>query len=306
MSEQMPLILFAKGAKREPLFFCPSLFHLLPRSDFLHYHDMLELGVCLEGSGSYLTVDGETPFRAGDVQVILPFHPHYNVADEGGSLWSFVDVDLSRIHSPHISADPAYFSKLLRDASVSGIYSEHKHPEIVSLVRGIVRLMRTERAGESPTLDLIVARLQTLLLELSMPEFNGSTDMELEKKSEAILPAIRAVSKAVEAGEKITVGKMASACFMSESYFRKLFAEVMEESPKKYLLRLQTQRAAALLATTELSVGEIAERTCAEDFSTFYRRFVKIYGVSPEVYRRDVGKPVLAEAETREFSALHR
>ncbi|MBR3894239.1 MAG: helix-turn-helix domain-containing protein [Clostridia bacterium] len=296
MNEKTPLVLFKKGARRSHLFFQPSLFDLLPNSDFLHYHDVLELGVCLSGSGRYLTPNGETPFRAGDVQVIMPFHPHYNVADEGGSLWAFVDVDLPRIHSPHISADPAYFLELVRKLSVSGIYTEGCNPETVSSVRGIVRLMRTEGAGESPVLDLIVAKLQALLLELSMLGGNENDSVEIEKKSSAILPAIRAASKAVEFGEKISVCEMASACFMSDSYFRKLFGEVMGESPKKYLLHLQTQKAAALLVTTDLSVGEIAEQTCAEDFSTFYRRFVKVYGVSPDAYRRDAGKRVFSGA----------
>ena len=113
------------------------------------------------------------------------------------------------------------------------------------------------------------------------------TAVELEKKSEALLPAIRAAAQAIEAGERITPHDMADACFLSDSYFRKIFSEVMGEPPKRYLLRLQTQRAAALLVTTNLSVGEIAARTGLEDFSTFYRRFVKAYGVSPEEYRKD-------------------
>ncbi len=290
MNEKKPLILFMKGAKKECSFFHVSLFNLLPTSDFLHDHDVLELGVCLGGSGKYLSTDGETPFGVGDVQVIPPFHPHYNVADEGGSLWTFVDVDVPRIHSPHITGDPAYFLELVRSVSACGLYTDARHPEITSAVRSLVRLMRSEGANESPTLDLIVARLQALLLELSMLGGDGSTAVEIEKRSEAILPAIQAASKAVEAGESISVCEMANACFMSESYFRKRFSEVMGVAPKRYLLQLQTQRAAALLVTTGLSVSEIARRTCSEDFSTFYRRFVRAYGISPEIYRRDAGK----------------
>ena len=133
-----------------------------------------------------------------------------------------------------------------------------------------------------------------------MLDGDGGAAVESEKKSEAILPAIRAASQAVEAGERITVCEMANACFMSESYFRKLFSEVMGESPKKYLLHLQAQKAADLLVTTALSIGEIAERTCAEDFSTFYRRFVRIWGVSPETYRRDAGKRSAEEVALHE------
>lgn len=294
MEERAVPVIFEKVTRKDGLFFRTSLCHLLPNSDFLHYHDAMELGVCLSGSGRYLTVGGEVPFSSGDVQVILPSHPHYNISDENGSLWVFVDVDIPRIRSHHISPDPAYFSELIRNASASGIYTSSAHPDIVASVRSVVGLMRTECAGESPMLDLIVARLQTLLLELSMLDGNRPVAMALERKSELLLPAIHAATHAIEAGERMTPRDMASTCFLSDSYFRRIFSEVMGEPPKKYLLRLQTQRAAALLVTTKLSVGEIARRTGEEDFSTFYRRFVKAYGVSPEAYRRDAAN-VLAE-----------
>lgn len=296
MEERRAPVIFEKVTRKDGLFFRTSLFHLLPNSDFLHYHDAMELGVCLNGSGRYLTVDGEVPFSTGDVQVILPFCPHYNISDENGSLWVFVDVDIPRIRSHHISPDPAYFSELVRKTSASGIYTASVHPDIVATVRAIVSLMRTERAGESPTLDLIVARLQTLLLELSMLDGDRPAAVVLEKKSELVLPAIHAATRAIEAGERITPCDMASACFLSDSYFRRIFSEVMGEPPKKYLLRLQTQRAAALLVTTKLSVSEIARRTGESDFSTFFRRFVKAYGVSPEKYRYEMSDGATGDA----------
>jgi AraC-like DNA-binding protein len=60
----------------------------------------------------------------------------------------------------------------------------------------------------------------------------------------------------------------------------------MGESPKSYVVRQQIQKAAGLLVTTKDPISNIAARCGFEDVSTFYRRFVKIYGVSPTEYRR--------------------
>ncbi|MBO5295880.1 MAG: helix-turn-helix domain-containing protein [Clostridia bacterium] len=286
MEQRAVPTVFWGGSKSKSGFLHPSLFQLSTELHFLHYHDVLELGVCLGGTGRYITDDGETPFRAGDVQVVFPFCPHYNVADEGGSLWAFIDVDVARIHSPHLSVDPAFFLELSRNASASGIYTGEAAPAVVSAVTEIHTLIRSERAGDSPVVDLITSKLVSLLLELSLPKNETGESVWSKPFNETILPAIRHAAYAVEKGESITIKDLADVCFLSESYFRKLFLETMGEAPKSYLDRLRLQKAAALLVTTRCSVAEIAHRCCFEDPSTFYRRFVSAYGRSPLAYRQ--------------------
>ena len=58
-----------------------------------------------------------------------------------------------------------------------------------------------------------------------------------------------------------------------------------------YLLTLRMKRAGALLCTTQLSVGDVARRVGYQAESTFYRVFKNYYGVSPNQYRKDGGKP---------------
>lgn len=283
-SNGLPII-FAEGAKKKDTFFHRSLFHLNASPQFLHYHDVLELGVCLSGSGTFITPNFQKSFKAGDVQVIPPFYAHYNVASEEGSLWTFIDIDVPRISSPHVTTDPAFLIKLAHAVKVSGIFCEKDSPLIVSLVRSIASLLQTERSSEPPILDLAVAKLVTLLLELSVMVGDGDDVIERTRKADVILPAIAVATASIEKGQKISPSDMASACFMSESYFRKIFTSIMGEPPKVYLCRMQVQKAAALLVTTKLSVHEIALKCCFEDSSAFYRQFMKTYGISPASYR---------------------
>ncbi len=284
-------ILFTKGVTGRASFITPSIFHLLPSPAFLHYHDVLELGVCLDGSGRYLSEAGEIPFSKGDVQVIPPYHPHYDIADRDGSLWTFLDVDLPRIGSAHISVDPAFCMTLSKRISKKGLYRQGEDPEVTETVCRIATLSQ-EGDGHRDAQDQIAALLISLMIELAKPETDEGGGFHPPKRTESILPAIHLASQAIERGEHLTPADLAAACFMSESYFRKLFSSVMGEPPKSYLVRLQIQRAAALLVTTSLSISEIAARAGFEDESTLYRRFVRAYGQAPSVYRQSVGQTV--------------
>lgn len=53
-----------------------------------------------------------------------------------------------------------------------------------------------------------------------------------------------------------------------------------------YVLSLRMKKAGTLLCTTQLSVGEIAERCGFSAESTFYRVFKKYYDATPKQYRQ--------------------
>lgn len=105
------------------------------------------------------------------------------------------------------------------------------------------------------------------------------------KAQKAIDPALALIEESWEKREMVSVSRMAEVCFLSESHFRRLFTEVMEESPKNYLMRCKMERAAALLKEGELTVTEIALRCGFQSHSTFYREFCKYYGCNPSEYR---------------------
>ena len=44
--------------------------------NYLHYHDTLELGLCVSGNGICRVEDREFPFMPGDTQIIFPFQRH--------------------------------------------------------------------------------------------------------------------------------------------------------------------------------------------------------------------------------------
>ncbi|MBQ9783201.1 MAG: helix-turn-helix transcriptional regulator [Clostridia bacterium] len=111
-----------------------------------------------------------------------------------------------------------------------------------------------------------------------------------EKGRRAIDASLTLAEESLRAQRSIGVSEMAEACFLSESHFRRLFASVMGESPKAYLMRKRMELAAELLRDGEQTVTEISFRCGFHNHSTFYREFVKHYGCNPTEYRERNGE----------------
>lgn len=88
--------------------------------------------------------------------------------------------------------------------------------------------------------------------------------------------------------DEIEAEELAKLAGLSVPHFNRLFRKVLRLSPMEYVLSLRVQEAQRLLATTQLSLGEIAAATGFYDQSHFTKRFRKVTGVTPSEYRRGV------------------
>ena len=282
-------IVFEKAEIIEGSYYFTS-FYKLPKKEnsFLHYHDVLELGVCLNGSGKLLHKSDEMSYKKGDVQLILPYQAHYNVTEEENTLWMFINLDIMKIYAPHINIDSAYFTDLISKSDTFGILSKEKYPHLNRLITEIAGIMEKDFSEEADG-PLLVAKLIELFSAVSKNESEDTGKRENFLRSRAILPAIDCVFNSVNAGVCPSPVDMANACFMSPSYFRKRFVSIMGESPKHYITRIQLQKAQSLLVTTNEPILKIAALCGFDDNSSFYRSFMKKYGESPQSYRKTRG-----------------
>jgi AraC-like DNA-binding protein len=86
--------------------------------------------------------------------------------------------------------------------------------------------------------------------------------------------------------EKLDLDTISSASCLSMPQLIRQFKSVFHCTPHQYLLRLRLQHAAGLLATSDEQVNSITWQSGFEDTSAFCRAFKTMYGVSPEVYRK--------------------
>lgn len=268
-----------------------STFHL-PKQPiaFLHYHMEMEIGFCATGEGSLYLGNKIIPYRAGDAQIILPCQTHYNVSSSDNTVWHFVSFLPEALHSNHISPDPAFLRKLTSDCRLSGVFPPDKYPALVQSLASIVDL--AVRAPDTPfDEDCLLTELLNLLVLLSRTERDRvDSPAQINQETNKIMPALVAFSKELEKGRCLTIAEMAELCHFSQSYFRKLFTDIMGKHPKKYILKQQLSRASQLLITTDLPISEVQRQTGFSDASVFFRNFTNRYHLSPSAYRKKYGE----------------
>jgi AraC family transcriptional regulator of arabinose operon len=78
----------------------------------------------------------------------------------------------------------------------------------------------------------------------------------------------------------------ASACDINIRYMSRLFKSFGIANPHKYISRLKLNKAANLLLTSNLSIGQIAKDVGFEDPYHFSRNFRLFHSTSPQNYRK--------------------
>ena len=86
-------------------------------------------------------------------------------------------------------------------------------------------------------------------------------------------------------GEQLSLGRVAHAANTSANYFSEKFKEATGVTFVRYVARARFEKAAALLAQSNLRVSEIAFAVGFQSLSQFNRTFKKFAGKSPTAFR---------------------
>jgi AraC-like DNA-binding protein len=85
--------------------------------------------------------------------------------------------------------------------------------------------------------------------------------------------------------QKITTDTLAQLAGLSTAYFSAAFKQTEGMSPHRYVLLYRVRRTQQLLASTEMSLAEIADAVGFSNQSHCIQSFRKIVGVTPGDYR---------------------
>ena len=86
--------------------------------------------------------------------------------------------------------------------------------------------------------------------------------------------------------EPLDLDALANAACMSRWHFVRSFRRAFGETPYQYLLTRRMERAAALLRTTDHSVGRICAEVGLASVGSFTTSFKRVHGCTPAAYRR--------------------
>lgn len=86
--------------------------------------------------------------------------------------------------------------------------------------------------------------------------------------------------------QDVTAANMAEMCHMSYSYFSRMFKKVVHKSFREYLNYIRISKSELLLATTDLSITDIAMQTGFSTSSYFIQQFKICKKISPKQFRK--------------------
>lgn len=253
---------------------------------YLHYHSMIEIGLCTSGSGVCYVEDQEYPFHTGDVQVIFSFQRH--LSKSKGDLpcqWHWAYLDPYIVLSACGMANMKEIDRIINtEMGLCGILSKEKYPEPARLIQQIISEAISHKDHR---LELCAACFYTLLIELSRAS-SGLPKLEFHRDNGMLYlaPALDTLNTCVRDGQRARIEDLARQCGMSEGNFRRVFKKVTGLSPMEYLLTCSLRKAEGLLLTTDKSVLEISGESGFHSISSFNRSFVQRNHVSPSEFRR--------------------
>jgi AraC family L-rhamnose operon transcriptional activator RhaR len=262
-----------------------------------HAHeDFIEIVVVAEGVGRHVAAHGWTTLAPGRVVVVRPgaWHafsqtPHVRAATICISTRT-LSSDLSFLRARTTTRDLLYSGPI--GPSAKGVWTTEVPDDVVADV-----IVETERLSETlatrPDDTLVVlGGLISVLGRLAKGIPGDGVRLGLH-------PGVVAVLEALEAApdHPWTVPELAGLVRLNGGYLSRLFRDAVGVPPIAYLARLRVERAAGLLASTEISVKDIGAQVGWSDPTYFYRRFHALIGMSPRDYRREIRTGIASPAE---------
>lgn len=258
----------------------------LPRETmpFLHYHNRLEIGICIDGVGIFYGRNTTEGVKPDDIVIFFPGKAHYSQS---------VDIPC-RCRFAYIDSKALLFSLFQEDRRVYEMLTDAFKKEVPAVIRrneypgihNLLKIMLEDIFSEIKHSELITAlHLSELLLKISQI-FPEVEQQEREQLQEGDVISLVEAFICTHYSENITADILCNISFLSESQMRRRFKKVYGLSPMRYLRKLRTKIASRLLVHTDLSIAVIAQKVGYGDVSEFYRHFVAEFDMAPSLYRR--------------------
>ncbi|MEQ1859677.1 MAG: AraC family transcriptional regulator [Chthoniobacteraceae bacterium] len=250
----------------------------------LHIHDALEIGCCLEGSGTFYIGSKILPFHQGDVTVITDREFHRCRSSPGTrSRWAWFFLHPPRLLVPHATPALAWEPERFCGPKFTNVIAAAAHPAIAALASQLIAEARQTDAHVRTNLRaLLVLLLNELHRRFPKPRRKAKADHSARALTR-IAPALQMTASHFH--KPLTIPELAQCCAMSVRNFQLQFTRLMGLSPQAHLLNSRIQAAAALLADKERSIADIAYACGFNTLSSFNRAFKAMHEKSPREYR---------------------
>ncbi|MCL4514747.1 MAG: AraC family transcriptional regulator [Firmicutes bacterium] len=267
-----------------------NIFEFVTRGDKdkLHWHNYLQIGLCIRGNGKFRFSNKEYPVTRGDVFICSNFESHVALSElPDSTTYIFAAFLPDLIASPGSRAfDFEYLSPFWYD--IKTFYNKIDHLTVTAQLIG-QRMVEMKKIWEDRGIGykhLIDANLKQILGLLIRHYGTADPNYSAFKITNRIKmqPALNYIHQHFM--KNITLEEVSSIVHMSESRFRHFFKEVTYIGFKEYITYLRINEAKKLLLTTDMSISEIGNNIGLSNIYQFYKQFEKYISMTPAKYRK--------------------
>ncbi len=258
--------------------------------EYKHFHNVTEVGLCLgigDQPGSLESNSGKTWVYKKNTVTLVPDGVVHNTRSgtlTQKDLWSYLFFDSRKIFSKY-SEDSTRLEKKFREEGMNQMYvvDGGHNMSLMFLIQAIID------CAHRPADPFIKQELESLLHSLLM-DFIGIVQTD---KSEQNLNRVSrdAIGRAIDFMEEhyresIHEADIAGHCGFSETYFRRIFKEVVNMTPSEYVNLLRIQKACSVISTKDVSMNDVGVQAGFNSQSSFTRRFTHLVGISPYKWKK--------------------
>lgn len=251
----------------------------------LHYHNFLEIGYCERGTGIFI-VDGEViPFNDKCVSIIYDGQVHIakSIQPEK-SLWHFLYVDLNKLF---LGPDLVRLKPLK-----SFRYQWYKFPNIIHFNDdpGLYHLTEKilDEAAQSKEGHLHALQGLVYALLIHHGRYMEERNLVISMSEQAhLLSELSDLLNFISSHytEDLTVEQLCAAAKMSKPTMQRKLIACTGFAPMQYVHHLRLNHATALLHDRAMPIAEVAAQAGYNSISSFNRKFIAKFGISPSQWR---------------------
>lgn len=111
--------------------------------DYLHFHNLMEIGFCYYGEGTIVLEDEELPYDGGVFTVVPKNFPHTtNSRENRVSSWAWLYIDVEGFITTLYKDNPRMAQKLISRINQKAHFAKKAdRPEVAELIKLIIKCM---------------------------------------------------------------------------------------------------------------------------------------------------------------------
>lgn len=268
--------------------------------EYLHFHNALEIGYCLEGSCTLHLESGCTFCGSGDFTITFPQLPHMLTARTETASWEYLYLDAETFFKSKGPCMENLWQIFYMMQHVPAIITKNEFPLLYNCLSQIFQEFHEKKPLYK---DAVSGLLSFLAGELNRITIHSGYS-SIEEPEGAISYIRQALSYIYEHyRENITIQTLSSFCCISESHFRRIFKTVVGISPLEHLQHYRIQQACHLLYLNQKPIHLIAQEVGYRSLSSFNRQFQQYLHCSPSRWQKEhTSVPYIHEVHSYEES----